>query len=156
MATLKLIVLRLFLLPTNLLYAFPVAVLARVLFGKSSQFKSGNLIVTIRSDSFLAKKFPSYMGLTLGHAILLAEKAPDETFRHELTHVQQLEAAGLVGLAGFITIAAMGFWEVGFLGWLFYPAVMYGAHTLVALLHGGDAYWDNAMEQAARDRARLN
>ncbi len=67
-----------------------------------------------------------YRAITFGHVVLSVDELDVATFEHELVHVRQYEAWGV----------------------LFFPA--YAAASLVAVLRGGHLYRDNVFEKAAR------
>jgi hypothetical protein len=95
---------------------------------------NGPILLTISHRGF-ARLFLAHRGycaITLGHVVLLTPAAPDDVLDHEMAHVRQSERWGP----------------------FFLPA--YLAEMLAIRLRGGNPYWDNRFEAAARQAAAGN
>jgi hypothetical protein len=92
-----------------------------------------------------------FVGKTLGHVIILSKFG--ETLRtatHEMVHIEQVEAVGLLGLIfGWSAVLAGAHWSMFLIQFLSAPGLFYLCGSLVAILRGEDKYRGNFLEEAA-------
>jgi hypothetical protein len=137
-----------------------IALLFKALWGKSMDWESDVLFTTLDDKSWPARTwFKGWLGSTLGYGVLLAPNASDSTRRHELVHVEQYEAAAVLGLVlGLIVWATVhSAWGIAalFACWMLTPWLSFGAALLVAWLRGeASAYRGSHLEEAAYNADR--
>lgn len=132
-----------FLVPSNYL-VWPLVCLLR-LFGGALSIEERCLFLRVKR----ARLFGRFAAITLGHAVVMATGASDKTYRHELHHVEQVEAASLQGLWVGVWCAPWNWW-LGIAVWVSTPLWAYLAASGVAVLRGEAVYRGNHLEEAAR------
>lgn len=142
------IVLRLLIAPVWLASVLAVLVM-RPIWGGSLSWQDGVLVLRTAPESWFSKS--RFLGACWGHAIILSSGAGEDTRRHELRHVEQVEAAAVAGLVLAIVPTFSVHWLLGLLTWAICPALYYGAGMLVAVLRGEHFYEGNHLEEAARN-----
>jgi len=70
--------------------------------------------------------------------------------RHELRHVEQVEANAIAGLALAIAPSIATHWLLGLAIWGLNPAICYLGGMVAAVIRGEHAYYGNHSEEAAR------
>jgi hypothetical protein len=92
-------------------------------------------------------------GTTIGHAILISERHDNESIvTHELAHVEQNEANGLVGVL-LVLCTVWWAWPLALILWCLTPALVYVLSGCAAVLRGEDWYRGNHNEESARAHA---
>ena len=137
-----------------------IAAIFRALWGKTSDWQSDVLFVELAPDSWPIRTwFRGWLGTTLGYGVLLAPAAPQTVRRHELIHVEQYEAATIIGLVlGLLVLATSpSWWGVAGLiaSWMLAGWLSFAVALLVAWLRGEDsAYLGSHLEEAAYNADR--
>lgn len=140
-----------------------LVLLFRVFFGHRLVFQSGGMWCELRANSWFVRVFyRRWSGTIFGHGGLLApgvaggDGLDNSTEVHEDFHVEQFEAAMLVGLINSVVVLVM-FWYLGQpinwwfqLGiWMFAWTLSYYSTQLQAFFRGEDRYRGSSMEEAA-------
>lgn len=135
-------------------FALLAALVVRALWGVSLTLSRGALVVLLRPSARLAAPGAHWLGLCLGHVIFVAVPRADVE-AHERVHVEQFEAAGLLGLLIAVVVALMGWSPVTSAAalalWVLFPLATYGAGAVAAWLRGEQLYRGNHLEEAAYD-----
>lgn len=148
-------------LPLNIV-GWVTVLICRAAWGRDLKWKDNVLTMTFKPDSWMMKNwYKNWGGSTLGHAIIMApadEFGTNSVWTHELVHVEQAQAKGL--LATIIALAVLPFsWWMALLIWALLPTLDYVCAGLVALLRGEKSFYrGNTQEESARaqQHARLN
>ena len=140
--------------PTDVL-GFIAAMLLRVLWGKSLHVHKGALVCQLdRSKWFERRLFSGWGGSTISPHVIIVGDGDFHVLPHELVHMEQFEAAALLGavftIVGFVLqlptwVAVL---PVVFNVW----ATALAAYT-TAVLRGEDFYRGAHIEEAAYDHA---
>lgn len=104
----------------------------------------------VKPDSWLQRRMDWRGATTLGDLIVM--NCPDDdgaVLVHELVHVEQQQAAALVGTPLAVVALLTGAWWLA-LPLAFLPWLVYGGASLLAVLNGGHWYRDQINERAAR------
>lgn len=119
------------------------------LWGKSLHVTGGAVVAVMRASSWPARTwYRRWGGTTLGHFIFVKEGC-EHVLDHELVHVEQVEAHGVVGfLLGLGSLLA-GSWVVALALWGCMHVVLYAGAAIVAWFRGEDPYRGNYLEEAA-------
>lgn len=140
---------RLLCLPV-VLFSYAVVVFIRLAWGADLHWESDVLVTTLRPDSWPARTwFKRWGAATFGHGVLMSHVAGDDVFKHELVHVEQIEANTLAGLV--IALGLIWAHPLSLLAWPLTPALCYLCASLIALMRGKNGYRGNHLEQAAYD-----
>lgn len=142
-----------FTLPTDLIGWLVMLVVGLAWGTGAPTWKDGVLIATMKLDSWPGRTwYAKWGGTTIGHAVILKEGMAPSVLVHELVHVEQNEANGL--LAAVLALA-LAFWLgwVAILVWIVLPWLVYLAGMLCAVLRGEDAYRGNHLEEGPYDHA---
>lgn len=140
------------------LFALLIAVVVRLGWGLSLRAAQGVVVVLLRPETLIkgapAIAGPRWLGITLGHVIIVAVPS-QRVLEHEHVHVEQFEAAGLLGLLVAVVVALVG-WSpatsvIAVALWVLFPLATYGAGALAAWLRGEPFYRGNHLEEAAYD-----
>lgn len=137
-------------LPTDLV-GWLFAATVRLFWGTALRWEDGVLRVTMREGSWPVRTwYARWGGTTIGHAVVMRESAPYSTYLHELVHVEQCQAAGILGV--FLALGALvgGVWWLAIAWWCLTPALVYAVSGLAALARGEDFYRGNVQEEGAR------
>ena len=136
--------------PTDLV-GWLTMVLVRALWGHDLKWVDGVLFVRLKKDSWFERTFYTrWAGTAIGHAVMLSDRSStDVTVKHELVHVEQVEANGLLGLMCGAAAAPASWWLALAL-WSLMPALAYVLAGCAALLRGESYYRGNHNEEAAR------
>lgn len=131
------------------LLTIPFALIVKVLHGGHLYFAYGVLWIQL-TDDYVGK---NVIGRTLGHVVILGRLGNTLTCKlHELTHVIQLEAAGLVGwMYGMYSLATGAHWSTALAQFVLAPVMFYLSASLVGIIRGKDKYRGNFLEEAAFD-----
>ncbi len=139
-------------LPTNLV-GWLVIALVGVIWGDGVRWKDGVLTTTFKPDAKpLTTWYKGWAGTTLGHAIFVVPLDPFNAKRiwtHEMVHVEQVQARGILGAIVGLAVAPACWW-LGLLIWALMPALAYVTSGLTALLRGEEFYMGNHEEESAR------
>jgi len=141
------------LVPMNLL-TIPYGLLLLRMHGGVCMVDYGVLWVELRKDYLKQTAHDpdrGFVGKTLGHVIILSQHGLSlRTKSHEMVHVEQVEASGMLGLfIGLLLFLSGSAWWMCLSTWVLTPAVSYLCASLVALLRGEDKYRGNFLEEAA-------
>jgi len=138
-------------LPVNIFWAWPAVAFIRLAWGESLKWEHGVLVVRLKKDSWPMRTwYKNWGGTAFGHAFMLAPDMSEQVSKHELVHVEQLEASALAGLILGILFAVLGWWWVGLLVWPLNTALVYLCAGATAALRGKTFYRGNHLEEAAR------
>lgn len=136
-------------LPTDLV-GWLVVLFVRLAWGRELHWQDGVLSTILRADSAPARSwYAKWGGTAIGHAIFVKEGMPPSVYAHELVHVEQCEAAGIVGVV--IALATLWWaWWIALAFWCLTPTLAYVLAGVTALARGEDWYRGNHNEEAAR------
>jgi hypothetical protein len=138
-------------LPVDVFFAWPVVAFIRLAWGESLGWNQGALVVRLKEGSWPMRTwYKNWAGTAFGHSLMLSPSASDVTLKHELVHVEQLEASALAGLLLGILFTALGWWWVGLLVWPLNTVIVYLCAGATAALRGKAFYRGNHFEEAAR------
>lgn len=140
-------------LPTDLV-GWLVVLVVRALWGRDLTWFDGVLFVRLRKDTWFEKRFyTKWGGSTIAHAIMINERWDNESIvTHELAHVEQNEANGLVGLVCALAVVWWAWW-LALIFWFLMPTIVYTLSGCAAVLRGEDWYRGNHNEESARAHA---
>jgi len=141
-------------LPPGLIHGLP-GFLLLLLFGHRFHWdKRGAFVFELRADSWFYNRFyKGWGGTTFGAVVMGRPGVSVSVLFHEFVHVEQVQAASLLGLVLGAAALALGF---SFLSlwyalaiWLLLPSLQYVAAGTVAVLRGESFYRGNSFEESA-------
>lgn len=147
-------------LPINIVGWLTVLV-CRLAWGQDLKWKDNVLTMTFKSDSWMMKNwYKNWGGSTIGHAVIMApadEFGTKHVWNHELVHVEQMQAGGLLGFILALCVAPFCWW-LAIIIWAVTPSLSYLCGSLVSLIRGETFYKGNTNEESARaqQHAKMN
>jgi len=137
-------------LPSDLPGFFRVLIY-RALWGRELQWRHGVLYCELRAGT-RGERWLDAAARTYGHSILFGPgwSISEVAWRHELAHVEQTEAAAVMGaLVTGAAFAALVPWWLAVLPAILWSSVQYGTAGVTAVLRGERYYTGNHLEKSA-------